>query len=72
MLKLTDLRWRKRRTPSNVLVGKVGDFWIMLVPRSGREIGREDAAHDQPYGTLFISAAKPFEGPELPGDTRLE
>jgi hypothetical protein len=66
MIKLCDLRWRKRRKPSDVLVGKVADFWIMFVPRSGREIGPDDVAHDSPYATLFISAAKPFEGPELP------
>jgi hypothetical protein len=66
VIKLCDLRWRKRRAPSDILVGKVGDFWLLLVPRSGREIGREDVAYDLPYATLFISAAKPFDGPELP------
>ena len=59
MIKLADLRWRQRRGPSDVLVGKVGDFWLMVVPRSGREIGKEDAAHDLPYATLFISATEP-------------
>jgi hypothetical protein len=66
MIKLCDLRWRKRRTPSDILVGKVGNIWLMLVPRSGREIGREDAAYDLPYATLFISASKPFAGLDLP------
>ena len=42
ILKLADLRWRRRRGPSDVLVGKVGGFWLMVVPRSGREIGKED------------------------------
>jgi hypothetical protein len=66
VIKLCDLHWRKRRKPSDVLVGKVGDFWLMLVPRSGREIGRDEAAYDLPHATLFISAAKPFDGPEPP------
>jgi hypothetical protein len=38
----------------------------MVVPRSGREIGKEDSAYDLPYATLFISTAKPFDGPDLP------
>ena len=33
MIRLCDLHWRKRRSPSDILVGKVADFWIMLVPR---------------------------------------
>ena len=65
MLKLVDLRRRKRRSPSDVLVGKIGDFWLMVVPRHHR-IGKDDAAHDLPYATLFVSSTKPFEGPELP------
>jgi hypothetical protein len=68
VIKLCDLRWHKRRTPCAVLVGKVGDFWLMLVPRSGRDISKEDAAHDVAYTTLFISAEKPFNGPDLPSD----
>jgi hypothetical protein len=48
MIRLCDLRWRKRRTPSDILVGRVADFWIMLVPRSGGEIGKEDSAYDLP------------------------
>jgi hypothetical protein len=66
MIRLCDLRWRKRRTPSDILVGKVGGFWLMLVPRSGKDIGKDDPAHDLPYATLFVSAAKPFDGPEIP------
>jgi hypothetical protein len=66
MLRLTDLRWRKRRSPGDTLVGKVGDYWVMVVPRSGREIGKEDSAYDLPCATLFISTAKPFDGPDLP------
>ena len=66
MIRLCDLRWRKRRSPSDILVGRVADFWIMLVPRSGKDIGKDDAAHDLPYATLFIGAAKPYEGTDLP------
>jgi hypothetical protein len=67
VIKLCDLRWRRRRKgPVDLLVGKAGDFWLMLVPRH-HQIGKEDAAHDRPYATLFISAVKPFEGPSLPG-----
>jgi hypothetical protein len=67
MIKLTDLRWRRRGGPSDLLVGKVADFWIVVVPRSGREIGKEDTAHDLPYATLFVSAGpQPFDGPALP------
>jgi hypothetical protein len=68
-IKLCDLRWRKRRSPSDILVGRVGDFWIMLVPRSGKDIGKDDAAHDMPYATLFIGSAKPFDCPDLPEKT---
>jgi hypothetical protein len=64
VIKLCDLRWRKRRRPSDVLVGKIGGFWLMLVPRSGREIGRDDSAYNLPYASLFISAEKPFDGPD--------
>jgi hypothetical protein len=66
MLRLCSLHWRKRRRPTDVLVGKVGDFWLMLVPRSEGEVGPDESAHDRPYATLFVSAAKPFEGPDLP------
>jgi hypothetical protein len=67
VIKLCDLRWRKRRGPSDLLVGKVGGFWLMVIPRSGREIGKEDAAHDLPYATVFIGAGdQPYEGPKLP------
>jgi hypothetical protein len=66
MIRLCDLHWRKRRRPSDVLVGKVGSFWLMLVPRSGRDIGKDDPGHDLPYATLFIESDKPFEGPDLP------
>jgi hypothetical protein len=67
MIKVCDLHWRKRRTPGDTLVGKIGDFWLMVVPRSGREIGKEDAVYDPVYATVFISAgSKPFEGSELP------
>jgi hypothetical protein len=67
MLRLTDLRWRKRRTPSDILIGKVGDFWVMVVPRSPRQLGPDDIAEPDPvYATLFIAAAKPFDGPDPP------
>jgi hypothetical protein len=66
MIRLCAMRWRKRRTPSDVLVGKVGGFWLMLVPRSGKDIGKDDAAYDLPHATLFVSSTKPFEGPEIP------
>ena len=66
MLKLVDLYWRRRRSPSDVLVGKVAGFWIMLVPRSGKSVGKDDPAHDLPYATMFIGSAKPFDGPDLP------
>jgi hypothetical protein len=66
VIKLCDLRWRRRRKATDALVGKVGDFWLMVVPRSGREIGEDDSAYDLPYATLFISASKPFEGLDLP------
>jgi hypothetical protein len=65
MIRLCDLRWRRRRSPSDILVGKIGDFWLMLVPRHHR-IGPDDSAHDLPYATLFISAVKPFNGPDAP------
>ena len=69
MIRLCVLRWRRRRGPRDVLVGKVADFWILVVPRSGREIGRDDAAHDLPYASVFISAGPPpFDGPPLPED----
>jgi len=41
----------------------------MLVPRSGKDIGKDDAAHDMPYATLFIGSAKPFDCPDLPEKT---
>jgi hypothetical protein len=63
LIKLCDLRWRRRRGPADSLVGQIGDFWLLVVPRSGREIGKEDSAYDLPYATLFISATKPFDGP---------
>ena len=65
MIKLCDLRWRRRRAPSDVLVGKVGDFWLMVVPRH-RQVGPDDAAHDLPYASLWISAVEPEE-PKEPG-----
>ena len=67
MIRLCDLRWRKRRSPSDVLVGKIADFWIMLLPGSGKDIGKDDPAHDLAYATLFIGSAKPFDEPDLPG-----
>jgi hypothetical protein len=68
MIRLCELRWRRRRGPADFLVGKIGDFWLLVVPRSGREIGKEDSAYDLPYATLFISATRPFEGPDLPDE----
>jgi hypothetical protein len=65
------MRWRKRRAPSDVLVGKVGDYWIMFVPRSGKEIGRDEPGHDLPYGTLFISATKPVDDLDVPKESGL-
>ena len=65
MIRLCSLRWRRRRGPADFLVGKVGDFWIMVVPRHHR-IGAEDSAHDLPYATMFISTEKPFDGPDAP------
>jgi hypothetical protein len=66
MIRLCALRWRKRRTPGDVLVGKVAGFWLMFVPRSGKEIGRDEPGHDPPYGTLFISATKPVHDLDVP------
>jgi hypothetical protein len=67
MLKLVDLRWRKRRTPGDTLVGKVGEYWLMVVPRSSRKLGPDDVAELDPvYATLFVSTGpEPFEGPKL-------
>jgi hypothetical protein len=62
MIKLCDLRWRKRRAPSDILVGRVGGFWLMLVPRSGPAVGKEDSAYDIPYATLFVSTDKTIRG----------
>jgi hypothetical protein len=63
MIKLCDLRWRKRRAPSDTLVGRVGEYWVMVVP----QLGPDDVAEPDPvYATLFISADKPFSGPDLP------
>jgi hypothetical protein len=66
MIRLCSLRWRKRRAPADILVGKIAGFWLMFVPRSGKEIGRDEPGHDLPYGTLFISPTKPFDGPDVP------
>jgi hypothetical protein len=66
MLKLCELRWRKRNTPSDILVGKVGSNYLWLRYKSGADIGPEDAAHDLPYATVYLTSRKPFDGPDVP------
>jgi hypothetical protein len=66
MIRLTDLRWRRRRRgPTDLLVGKIGDLWVMVVPRH-HQVSKDDSAYDLPYATMFISAEKPFDGPDAP------
>ena len=67
MIRLCGMRWRNRRSPSDILVGKVGNFWVMFVPRSGRDIGKDDAGYDLPDGTLFVCPTKPFDGLDVLG-----
>jgi hypothetical protein len=71
MIRLCDLRWRRRRRgPSDLPVGKVGDFWVMVIPRR-HQIGKEDSAHDLPYATMFISArSRSTSGRICPHDCR--
>jgi hypothetical protein len=48
LIRLCEMRWRQHRNRPPVLVGKVADFWLMLV-------GRHKPIDGQPDFTLFIS-----------------
>jgi hypothetical protein len=64
MHKLADLHWRKRRKPTDTLVGKVADFWIMVVPRHPRP--SDVGIRDLPSATVFISTSPSIEGLTTP------
>jgi hypothetical protein len=70
MIRLCGLRWRKRNSPSDILVGKVNGayLWISI---ERNKVGPDDVADlDSVYATVHISSRKPYDGPDLPEEQR--